>query len=79
MEAIAGANARLTGIPSAASEGAQERPRKRSRWIVANVWCVGLVAYVIAIAFAPASAAVWINDSAWTLASLFGCLAAVAG
>jgi len=50
---------------------------RRSRWIIANAWCVGLVAYVVAIAFAPASAAVWINDSAWTLASGAGCLAAL--
>jgi signal transduction histidine kinase len=50
---------------------------RRSRWIVAHVWCIGLLAYIVAIAFAAESAAVWINDVAWTLASLFGCLAAV--
>ncbi|HVF16903.1 MAG TPA: ATP-binding protein, partial [Steroidobacteraceae bacterium] len=48
----------------------------RSRWIVANTWVAGLLVYIAAIALAPAKSAVWINDFAWTLSSLCGCLTA---
>jgi signal transduction histidine kinase len=47
-----------------------------SRWIVAQAWSAGLLVYILAIALAPATAAVWINDLAWTLAALLGCLIA---
>ena len=48
----------------------------RSRWIVANLWFAGLLVYIAAIAVASRASAVWINDFAWTVSSLCGCLIA---
>jgi signal transduction histidine kinase len=54
----------------------QASDSRRSRWIVPQAWAVGLAAYVVAIALAPSTAAVWINDLAWTCSSLLGFLIA---
>jgi signal transduction histidine kinase len=59
-----------------ASSAASRLNPRHSRWIVANAWFAGVLVYIAAIALASADLAVWINDVAWTLSSLCGCLAA---
>ena len=41
----------------------------RGRWLPACEGLAGLVAYLAGILFASDRAAIWINDSAWTLTS----------
>src|SRR5687768_5558182 len=48
--------------------------RPRSRWLLAQLWAVGLVVYAVAIGIATPRIAIWINDLAWTLASLAAAL-----
>ena len=40
----------------------------QSRCVVASVWLAGLIAYVVAIVTANDTAALWINNTAWTIA-----------
>src|SRR5688500_10826194 len=61
-------------MASATATTSRHYDLRESRWIVAQAWCAGLIVYVVAIAFASPPAAVWINDLAWTCASLLGFL-----